>query len=119
MSTDLIFGRDVQGLNAYAPPMCTNIETATLAATVADSVTVPSNAPIWVMYVRIEPTKRCWVSSTGTAAVPAGGTFAASGSDLIVGTIEYKRTVYAGDVLSFITAETTCDIVVEFYVAIP
>ena len=119
MSTDLLFGRDQQGLNAYAPPMPTDIYTATLAASSAASVTVPANNPIWVMYVRCEPTKRCWVSATTTAAIPAGGTLAASQSDLIVGTIEYKRTVYAGDVLSFITAETTCDIVVEFYVAIP
>lgn len=119
MSTELLFGRDQQGYNTYAPAMPDDIRTATLAASSAASVTVPSNAPVWVMYVRIEPTKRCWISATGTAAVPVGGTFSASGSDLIVGTVEYKRTVYAGDVLSFITAETTCDIAVDFYIAVP
>ncbi len=119
MSTDLLFGRDVQGLNAYAPPFPTNIFTSTLAAATARSVTVPSNAPIWIMYVRVQPNGWCWCSRTTTAAVPAGNTLAAAASELIVGTIEYKRTVYAGDTLSFITPNTTCDIEVAFYVAIP
>ncbi len=119
MSTDLLFGRDIQGLNAYAPPFSTNIFTATLAAATAKSVTVPSSSPIWIMYVRVQPNGWCWCSRTTTAAVPASSSFAASASELIDGTIEFKRTVYAGDSLSFITANTTCDIEVAFYVAIP
>lgn len=119
MSTDLIFGRDIQGLNAYAPPFSTNIFTATLAAATARTITVPSNNPIWIMYVRVQPSGWVWCSRTGTAAVPAASTFGASGSELIDGTIEFKRTVYAGDSISFITANTTCDIEVAFYAAIP
>ncbi len=119
MSTDLLFARDVQGLNAYAPPFSTNIYTATLAAATAKSITVPSNQAIWIMYVRVQPNGWVWCSRTGTAAVPAGSSFAASASELIDGTIEFKRTVYAGDTISFITANTTCDIEVAFYVAIP
>lgn len=115
MSTELSFGRDAQGYNAYAPPFPTNIFTATLAASTAESFTVPSNYSIWVMYVRIEPAGWCWVSRTATAAIPAGGTFAASSSELIVGTIEYKRLVYAGDVISFLTPNTTCDISISLY----
>ncbi len=119
MSTDLIFGRDVQGLNAYAPLFSTNMLTATLAAATARTITVPSSAPIWIMYVRMEPTGWCWISKTTTAAVPASSSFAASQSALAVGTIEFKRTVNAGDVLSFITPNTTLNIQVEFFVAIP
>ena len=52
ISTQLNFGRDVQGFNAYAPQFPTDIFTATLAAGAAESVTVPSNNPIWIMYVR-------------------------------------------------------------------
>lgn len=117
MSTFLNFGRDVQGYNTYAPQFPTDIITSTLAANTAESVTVPSNNPIWIMYVRVQPNGWCWVSHTGTAAVPAGGTFVSSASELIAGTIEYKRTVYAGDTLSFITANTTCDIEVAFFAA--
>ena len=56
-----------------------------------------------------------WCSRTTTAAVPAGGTLAAAKSELVAGTIEYKRTVYAADVISFITPNTTCDIEVAFF----
>lgn len=115
MSTELSFGRDVQGYNAYAPQFPTDIHTATLAANTAKSITVPSNYPVWIMYVRVQPNGWCWVSRTGTAAVPAGSTFASSASELIAGTIEYKRLVYAADVISFITPNTNCDISVSFY----
>jgi hypothetical protein len=115
MSTLLAFGRDVQGINSEAPDFPTNIYTATLAASTAESVTIPGDAPAYVMYVRIQPSGWCWVSRTTTAAVPAGGTFVASKSELIAGTIEYKRKVFPKDVISFITANTTCDISVSLY----
>jgi hypothetical protein len=115
MSTELLFGRDAQGYNADAPNFPTDIFTATLAASTPESVTVPSNYPVWVMYVRIQPNGWCWVSRTTTATVPVGGTLAASKSELISGTIEYRRLVYAADVISFITENTTCDISVSFF----
>lgn len=115
MSTLLNFGRDVQGFNAYAPQFPTDIYTATLAASTAESVTVPSNYPSFIMVVRVQPNGWCWCSRSTTAAVPAGGTLASAKSELIAGTIEYKRTVYAADVISFITPNTTCDIEVAFF----
>lgn len=115
MSTELAFGFDMRGNNTYAPQFPTDIYTATLAAAAAKSITVPSNYPVWIMYVRVQPNGWCWVSRTTTAAVPASGSFATSGSELIAGTIEYKRLVYAADVISFITANTTCDISVSFF----
>lgn len=115
MSTELSFGRDMQGYNTYAPQFPINIFTATLAAGTARTVTVPSNAPTWIMYVRVQPNGWVWCSRTNTAAVPAGSTFSASFSELIDGTIEFKRKVFAGDIISFITANTTCDIEVAFF----
>jgi hypothetical protein len=115
MSTFLNFGRDVQGYNAYAPQFPTDIFTATLAANTAESITIPSNYAVWIMYVRVQPTGYVWASNSGTAAVPAGGTFASAISELIPGTLEYKRTVYAGNVISFITPNTTCDIEVSLF----
>jgi hypothetical protein len=114
MSTQLHFGRDVQGYNARAPQFPTDIFTATLAAGTAESVTVPSNYKSWIMYVRIEPAGWCWCSRTTTAAVPVGASFASAGSELISGTIEFRRVVFAADVISFITPNTTCDIEVAF-----
>jgi len=115
MSTELSFGRDMQGYNTYSPQFSTDIYTATLAASTAESITVPSKYPTWIMYVRIQPNGWCWISRTTTAAVPAGGSFASAKSELITGTVEYKRLVYAADVISFITPNTTCDISVSLY----
>lgn len=117
ISTELNFGRDVQGFNAYAPQFPTDVYTATLAASTATSVTVPSNKPSWIMYVRVQPNGWCWCSRAGTAQVPADGTLAARASEIVDGTIEFKRTVYAGDVISFITPNTTCDLEVAFFAA--
>jgi hypothetical protein len=114
MSTALHFARDTQGYSADAPQFPTDIYTATLAASGASSITVPSNFSTWVMYVRVQPNGWVWVRNGGTAAIPAGATFAASSSELVCGTIEYRRAVKAGDVISFITANTTCDIEVAF-----
>lgn len=116
MTTQLAFARDYQGLNAYAPDFPTDIQTVTLAASTAKTITIPGNYKNWVMIIRIEPAGWCWVSRTTTAAVPSGsGSFAASASEMIVGTIEYKRKVYAADVISFLTPNTTCDISVSLY----
>jgi hypothetical protein len=114
MSTLLQFGRDVQGYNAIAPQFPTDIFTATLAASTAETVTVPANYPVWIMYVRVQPNGWCWCSRTTTAAIPASGSLASAASELIVGTLEFRRTVYAKDVISFLTPNTTCDIEVAF-----
>lgn len=115
MTTELHFGRDSQGYNAYAPQFPTDIFTATLTTGTPHSLTVPSNFPQFVMYVRVQPNGWCWVSRTATAAVPAGATFASSQSEMITGTIEYKRVVNSGDVISFITSNATCDVSVSLF----
>jgi hypothetical protein len=115
-TTYLALGRDVQGINANAPQFSTVMYSATLAAGAAESVTVPLDALAYIMYVKVQPNGWVWVSRTTTAAVPAGGTFAAIASEMVDGaTDEYKRLVYPKDVISFITANTTCDVSVVFY----
>ena len=115
MSTQLSFARDAQGYNAFGPQFPTDIYTATLASGTHSSITIPGNNPAYLMVVRIEPAGWVWVSRGGTAAVPAAGTFATAVSELIAGTIEYKRIVYPKDVIDFITANTTCDIEVALF----
>ena len=114
MSTFISFGRDVQGYNAYAPAFCLDAYSATLAAGTAASITVPSNHANWIAVFCLQPGTDVWVADNALAAVPAGGTFAPTTSELNPAT----RVVKAGDVLSFITANTTADVGVLLY-AIP
>ena len=82
MSTDLDFGRDVQGFNSYAPPVSTNMFSATLAAGGNATITLPTNRPVWIVAFSYQPGSDIWVRFNGTAAAPAGATFAATTSEL-------------------------------------
>lgn len=112
MSTLLNFGRDVQGYNAYAPQDSTNKWSATLSAGVATSITVPENYPIWIAMFSPQPGANVWVDFSGaTAAIPVGGTLAATTASLNPG----QRTVLAGSKISVITDSTTADIGIELW----
>ena len=112
MTTELNFGRDVQGYNAYAPQDSANKWSATLSAGVATSITVPSNFPVYIVAFSYQPGTDVWVDFTGaTAAVPVGGTLAATTSSLNPG----QRTVLAGSHISVITDSTTADIGIEIW----
>lgn len=115
MSTFLNLGRDVQGYPTEGSPFSTNMFSATLAASTAKTLTVPSNHQTWLMRVKVQPTGWCWVSRTTTAAVPAGSSLAATSSAMAVGTLLNEWVVYAGDSISMITANTTCDVSVELF----
>ena len=110
--TQLNFGRDVQGFNAYAPVQADLLYSATLASGVNASVTIPSSAPKWIIAVSYQPGTTVYMSVNGTAEEPAGGTFAITTSELNPS----PRTVYAGDVVDFITPNTTADVGVALYV---
>lgn len=106
MSTELQFGRDIQGYNSYAPSPSTNMWNATLTNGNDTSITVPSNYPVWIVSFRYYPND-VWVDVSGaTAAIPVGNTLAAATSELNPSSL----TLNAGTNISVITAQTTADI---------
>ena len=111
MSTLLNLGRDVAGQNSYTPAFCDNKFSATLTIGVEATFTVPSNKKVWTCAFCIQPGTVVWVARNETAAVPVGGTFAATDSELNPAT----RTVFAGDVIHLITSSTTADVGVLLY----
>lgn len=113
--TKLNFGRDVQGMNAYAPMTSTNKYNATLTNGSETHINVPSTSENWIVAFAYQPGSTVWVDLTGaTATLPAGATLATCTAELNPG----QRTIKAGDKISMITANTTADVGVILY-AVP
>ena len=103
---NLSFGRDAQGYNTYAPSPASVKYSATLAATTATSITIPSSYQTWIVSFRYYPND-VWIDVTGaTAAVPVGATLTSTTSELNPASL----TLEAGTVISAITAQTNADI---------
>lgn len=111
MTTKLVFGRDNQGYNAYAPQFSNIHFSATLVNGAASSITVPSDSSAYVAAFSYQPGTIVWVANNHTATVPAAATFGATNSELNPG----ARLVYPGDVISLITSSTTADCGVSLY----
>lgn len=109
--TQLNFARDVQGFNTYAPAQPDLIYSATLVNGASDSITIPSTYENWILAVSYQPGTVTYMSVNGTAAAPAGGTFAASVSELNAPV----RRVQAGDVVDFLTSSATADVTVSLW----
>ncbi len=106
MAKLLTFGRDAQGLNAYAASPSNIKWSATLSVGAATSITVPSSAASWLVSFRYFPND-VWVDVSGNiAAVPVSGTLTTSTSELNPATL----TLSAGTNISVITAQTTADV---------
>lgn len=112
MSTPLIFGRDVQGYNAYAPTPSTNMYSATITNGTPASITVPTSSATWVVTFSYQPGTNVWVDFTGaTAAIPVGATLLATTSMRNPA----ARTVLSGTNISIITDNTSSDVGIEMY----
>lgn len=116
MTRPYSFIRDINGYNGCALIPSDQIWTANLGAATATSLLVPSDAAQYVVYINIEPAKEVWMATVGTAAIPAGATFAKAGSFLING--NYNPTpayiVKGGSTLSFISTAGTAISVMFF-----
>ncbi|KTD29666.1 hypothetical protein [Legionella maceachernii] len=127
MTTQYKLQKDIAGYNGFGLQFSDQKFNVTLAANTAQTVTVPSSGSIGAPLNQINKflaivdvfnatsEGQVWCANNDTAAVPVGGTFAATTSDMIVQNKDYARQVNAGDVLSFISAEADTDICVMFY----
>lgn len=100
---ELNFGRDTQGLNAYAPDLANNMYSAAFASGDEDDITVPSTSDEWIAVFSYQPGGTIWVSVNDTAAPPAGNTFAATTSFLLPAQLKVKK----GDTISCYNNSTT------------
>jgi len=102
MSTKYNVIRDINGtvagINGFGLQPSYDIQNGLLAATVAQSITVPDNYPKWIAIFSYQSGKNVFVDTTTTAAVPAGA-FAAATSILNPPALQVK----AGDTISLIT----------------
>lgn len=112
MSVKLNFQRDTQGYNAYAPQQASDKYSATIAAGGHATVTVPSNFQNWIAAFSYAAGGDFWVSVGGTAAAPAGATFASTTSQLNPGALSVQKAQVI-DVLN--NGAGSSDVGVVFY----
>ena len=111
MSNQLIFGKDFNGIPAYAPQPSLIKFQATLTNGNATSCTVPSSSGVWIVSFRYYPND-VWIDTSGaTAAIPAGNTLVACTAELNPASL----TLNAGTVISMITALVTADVSVVMW----
>ena len=115
MSIKFNMTKDISGFNGFGIMPTYDIQSTSLAANTAQSVTVPKNYSNWIAVFSYTPGSNIWVSFGGTAAV-AGSTFGAGISVLNPA----ARAVSAGETISFITSDATAPFVcVEFQIIAP
>jgi hypothetical protein len=112
MSTILRFGRDAQGMNAFAPQSPDDKWFALLFNGTNTSFTVPSNYENWIAAFSYQPGTAVWVDFSGVAAVVPTLT------TLQPCTVELNpsaRSVKAGDVINMITSNAQAQVGVALY----
>ena len=112
--TLLDFQNDIKGYNSYAAPFSQNKFSATLAAAGNATITVPAttNYSRWVVAFSYGAGSNIWVSVDGTAAAPAGGTFASTTSQLLPGAL----AVNTGDTINVLNSGAgAADVGAVFY----
>ena len=124
MTTQYKLQKDIAGYNGFGLPFSDLKFSASLAITTDTTLTVPSSGAIgaplnqvnrFLAIVQVEANLSVWSALNATAAVPAGATFAATTSELIIGGEYYAREVKAGDVMHFLAPTAGTDISVVLY----
>lgn len=116
--------KDIAGYNGFGLQFSNTKFSASLAITTDTQLAAPLGGSMgaalnsvnkFLAVIQVEANASVWCALNETAAVPAGTTFAATTSELIIGGEYYAREVRAGDVLHFIAPVAATDISVTFY----
>lgn len=104
---------DIRGNVSFGMDFSNSNFATTLAAGVAQSVTVPDDAQVYQAIIANETGTTVFCARNTTATLPSGS-FAATSSQML----PQSRRVYAGDTLSFITNDTSAYVSVSFYAGV-
>lgn len=127
MTTQYKIQKDVAGYNGYGLQFSDQKYSVTLGAASEKTLNVPLTGSLgaalntvnkFLAIVNVYNATgegEVWCALNNTATVPAGSSFAATNSDMIVQNKDYARWVKAGDVLHFVTATAATDVSVMFY----
>lgn len=124
MATQYKLQKDIAGYNGFGLQFSDQKYSATLAITTDTTLTVPSNGSIgapldtvnkFLAVIQITANASVWCALNTTAAFPAGASFAATASELIIGSEYYAREVKAADVLHFFAPAANTSVSVMFY----
>ena len=124
MITQYKLQKDVAGYNGFGLPFSNSKYSASLAITTDTTLEVPNGSSMgtalnsvnrFLAVIQVEANLSVWCAVNATAAVPAGSTFAATTSELIIGGEYFAKEVKATDVLHFIAPTAGTDISVVFY----
>ena len=116
MSTKFNMIRDISGYNGFGIIPTYDIQGSSLAASTAQSFTVPSNYANWIAIFSYTPGSNMFVRFDGTAATVPSVTSAA----IHVSLNPSARAVSAGQVISVITPDaTTPYVTIEFQIVAP
>lgn len=115
----------VKGMNGFGLRLSDTVYTATLTASTNTTVTVPKSAAQGTWNPTSGPNKfiavvntnggKVWVANNTTASAPAGATFQASSSQLVLQNQANGIHVNGGDVLNFVTPDSNISVSVAFY----
>lgn len=112
---DLNFSEDAQGHNAFGPKVADSLYSVTLSPGQDATITVPASDVRLIMVISYSPSSEFWVSASGSAEIPAGNTFAATGSCMNPA----QLNVAGGDELNFINNSASSKSVGVSFYAVP
>lgn len=117
--------KDVAGYNGFGLPFTDIKYDVTLTTATDTSIAVPLSSVLgsptntvnnrWIALIQVTANESVYCALNTAATVPAGDTFEATASDLIIGSEYFAREVKGGDTLHFISAGTAVDVWVGFY----